>query len=335
MVVGDFKQIEPVRCGDDPAVCAFNSNIWKTALPHVLVLQKNFRRIGHKRYAEVLMHIANGEVDDSDLAYLNSLCRDIQDDSDTTHLYYRRRDVRFHNTVTLETLPGTTQVNRAKMHCVTKRNQFKRHCPFPELLELKVGARVMLLVNLDDIHHNGSLTKVIGFSDKGDPILCFTRSDTTMELQKKTVEVRPTSQRFLGTITQYPVDLAYAVKIHKSQEKTLANKVIAHLEGEFSRGQAYVALSRSPNPENLSIVGLSHARVLPPPDDDMSFYSEASPGCFDDHHICCRRAVLPNVNPTQDYPNVARQEVLQYLDEVFPTCNETHEDPPNPSADRD
>ncbi len=129
--------------------------------------------------------------------------------------------------------------------------------PAEKGLKLKAGAQVML-VNNDRFGRwvNGTLGIVVGIgeSDEGEKaILVELRDGSIMPVATHTWEIfeylydRSTKQiatRKAGSFTQYPLRLAWAVTIHKSQGKTFDNVVIDIGRGAFAHGQVYVALSR-------------------------------------------------------------------------------------------
>lgn len=137
--------------------------------------------------------------------------------------------------------------------------------PVPELLVLKVGARVMAVRNDPERQWvNGSVGTVIGLAhdrafvrlDAGGVVeiertswerIRYDWSDTTGKIEAKVV----------GTYTQIPLVPAWAVTVHKAQGLTLEDVRIDFDSGAFAAGQAYVALSRA-----RSLEGLSLARPL-------------------------------------------------------------------------
>jgi hypothetical protein len=138
----------------------------------------------------------------------------------------------------------------------------KESMPTAEELKLKKGAQIMLLNN-DSYGRwiNGTIGKVLGFEkdDEGDIII-------TAKLDNgETVEISPykweiyhfflkndeLASESVGSFTQYPVRLAFAVTIHKSQGKTFEKAVIDVGRGTFAHGQMYVALSRCTTLEGM------------------------------------------------------------------------------------
>jgi hypothetical protein len=129
--------------------------------------------------------------------------------------------------------------------------------PAEETLKLKPGAQVML-VNNDKYGRwvNGTLGRISGIEredDEGNCVLVKLQNGETVEVKPHTWELfeyqydratKRISTRKTAAFTQYPIRLAWAVTIHKSQGKTFDKVVIDIGRGTFAHGQVYVALSR-------------------------------------------------------------------------------------------
>jgi len=141
----------------------------------------------------------------------------------------------------------------------------KRNLPTLMELELKVGAQVMLLSN-DMMKRwvNGSIGKITGieFDDivGEDLLIVELNNGKTVEIKRHSwniykyfynEETRQLDTEVVGSFTQFPVRLAWAVTIHKSQGKTFENVVIDIGRGTFAHGQIYVALSRCTSFEGI------------------------------------------------------------------------------------
>lgn len=127
-------------------------------------------------------------------------------------------------------------------------------CPAPEELTLKVNTQVMLIKNLSVSNNlvNGSRGYVIGFSEQRLPIVKF-MNGTEMTVKYDSWSFRVNSAGLMATRRQIPLQLAWAMSIHKSQGMTL-DCVELSLSRVFEYGQAYVALSRAKSLENLRII---------------------------------------------------------------------------------
>jgi hypothetical protein len=137
--------------------------------------------------------------------------------------------------------------------------------PTTEILDLKVGERVMTLANKYDgelIYCNGDMGTIVAIEgesvtiefDKGisAEIKPFTWSNFEYELVKENGKTRIT-QREIGRFSQMPLRLAYATTIHKSQGLTLDAATIVLGNGCFAPGQLYTALSRVRTFEGLTL----------------------------------------------------------------------------------
>jgi ATP-dependent DNA helicase PIF1 len=121
-------------------------------------------------------------------------------------------------------------------------------------LQIKVGAQIMMLNNdADSRWVNGTVGEITGITQDatGNQIILADLPDGEVEIQPFTweiyhfrVEGDSLQSEVIGTFTQYPLMLAWAITIHKSQGKTFAKVIIDIGRGTFAHGQIYVALSR-------------------------------------------------------------------------------------------
>lgn len=154
----------------------------------------------------------------------------------------------------LEALAGETQSYISVLSGKFDRSSF----PTEEVLQLKPGAQVML-VNNDRYGRwvNGTLGKIAHVEEDGDAeedyIPVMLQNGDIVDVEPHTWELfeyqydrekKRITTRKTGSFTQYPIRLAWAVTIHKSQGKTFDRVVIDMGRGAFAHGQVYVALSR-------------------------------------------------------------------------------------------
>ena len=140
--------------------------------------------------------------------------------------------------------------------------KFKRNdCPVPERLKLKVGAQVIFCRN-DYTHKcaNGTIAKVVELGD--DYITVELESGLRFGVEKMVWESRENvynretkklESEVVGSYTQYPLKLAWAITIHKSQGMTFDRMHFDLSRGTFAPGQAYVAISRMRTLEGLTL----------------------------------------------------------------------------------
>ena len=138
--------------------------------------------------------------------------------------------------------------------------KYKKNCNAPEIIQLCVGAQVMLLWNLDQDEGlvNGSRGVITDFI--GDiPIVKFLNG-RELPIHYNIWEMEENGQKTMRVI-QIPLKLAYALTIHKSQGCTLDYAEI-DLSNTFAPGQAYVALSRVKNLDGLCIIDIDFDKIF-------------------------------------------------------------------------
>jgi ATP-dependent DNA helicase PIF1 len=229
--------------------------------------------LGHvfRQRDEALLSVLNlvreGEADEDDLALLNERVhpiRTLSDGEPYVILTPTNAAAGRINKAYLDALPGAGHEYQAG---VTGEFSGTAH-PTEATLLLKPGAKVMLLRNDPDKRWvNGSIARIARLEDKrvwveidGDEheveqVSWESRRYAYDKAEEKIVET------VAGTFRQFPLRLAWALTIHKSQGLTLDKVYIDLGRGTFAHGQAYVALSRC-----RSLEGLALARQLRPSD---------------------------------------------------------------------
>ncbi|WP_433664203.1 AAA family ATPase [Nocardia sp. CA-128927] len=229
-----------------------------------------FRQIGDSRLVDILNAVRVGALLEGARAELNSRTdtafRPPVDEYWLT-LTTTNRIAKARNREMLEQLPGTESRHRA----TTTGDVDGFDAPTEDDLLYKVGAQVMLLTNdPSDRWVNGTIGRIIGHRvDRGDPVVTVELpAGEAAEVRPYTWEVtRPVFEggtlrhQVVGTYTQLPFRLAWAITIHKSQGQTLDRLVVDLSGGTFADGQLYVALSRC-----TSMNGLVLRREVQPRD---------------------------------------------------------------------
>lgn len=139
-----------------------------------------------------------------------------------------------------------------------------------EVVQYKVGAQVMMLTNDSaDRWVNGTIGRIVSVDDLADPLVTVEFRDGasaqvglhTWDVVRPVVERGSLRHEVVGTFTQLPFKLAWAITIHKSQGQTIDNLIVDLAGGAFASGQVYVALSRC-----TSMNGLVLKRPVRPKD---------------------------------------------------------------------
>jgi hypothetical protein len=174
----------------------------------------------------------------------------------TTKLFSHNVDVDRFNGFQLDKLPGDAEVftmeTRGPKNLV---DSLKKGCLSPELLSLKVGARVMFTKNDIPEHRfvNGTLGVIEGFYEENGMPVVRTFDGKTIYTEQQDWRIEEGSQ-ILARITQVPLRLAWAITVHKSQGMSL-DAAHMDLRTAFEYGQGYVALSRLRTLAGLTLAG--------------------------------------------------------------------------------
>lgn len=174
---GDFFQLPPVSKEEEQATFCFESDAWKRSMKLTITLQKVFRQKGDLEFIDMLNDMRLGKVTPQAEAKFRALERPLpENEIEPAELYSTRSEVERANNLRLKSLPDSVHVYNATdggtLTDQTARLKMLSNFMAPDQLELKKGAQVMMIKNLDESLVNGSLGKVIDFVDK-DTYLCY------------------------------------------------------------------------------------------------------------------------------------------------------------------
>lgn len=309
ILCGDFLQLPPVVKGRDHKFC-FQADCWSSVIKRTIILQQVFRQ-ADEQFVGILNQIRVGHLSPEARRILEgrllgpgstaaAVAKQPEPDSAgesegeasgerekeivATRLYSHRRDVDAENVKCLQDINTESHTFYAEDEGTNPYlKQLQQNCPAPYELELKVGAQVILLKNLDFENElvNGARGLVVEFRkpDRSErekerdkafakqeyPDVLFANGHRrVLTPEQFSVEVGGSVK---ASRKQVPLGLAWALSIHKSQGMTIS-KVELHLGNVFEYGQAYVALSRATSLEGLRLLSFNpagikaHPRVL-------------------------------------------------------------------------
>lgn len=267
LMIGDMQQLPPVVKQEDwellrpyyHSLFFFDSLALKKT-SFVPIELKHIYRQSNENFISILNKIRDNKLDREALLELNK--RYIPNFKPASEEGY----------ITLTTHNRQAQeINDSKLNDIKlKKHLFRASVEgdFPEYsyptekeLELKVGAQVMFVKNdssREKLYYNGKIGIVTNFDEDGICVKCedwpepITIGREKWENMKYTLnqETKEIDESSIGSFTQYPLKLAWAITIHKSQGLTF-EKAIIYAGAAFAHGQTYVALSRCKSLEGL------------------------------------------------------------------------------------
>lgn len=269
LLVGDVFQLEPVVKGDEreilnrfyPTPYFFSARVFNQIDLVSIELQTVYRQTD-KVFVSVLDHIRNNTVGAADLQLLNTRYGTQIEQSEADMyitLATRRDNVDYINDKKLAELPG----DPVTFHGEITGDFPESSLPTSQELVLKPGAQIIFIKNdFDRRWVNGTIGIVSGFDPIEETLYVITDDGKECDVKRESwrnirykynEEKKQIEEEELGTFTQYPVRLAWAITVHKSQGLTFSRVVIDFTGGVFAGGQAYVALSRCTSLEGIQL----------------------------------------------------------------------------------
>lgn len=268
LLVGDIFQLEPVVKTDEREIISrfypnpyfFSARVFQEMELVAIELTKVYRQTD-KVFVGVLDRIRTNTAGSADLQLLNTRCNAPihKGENDMYITLATRRDTVDHiNEQKLAELPGKAVKLQGEIHGEFPENSL------PTLMELivKPGAQVIFIKNDQEKRWvNGTIGTISGLSDDG-IMYVVTEDGKEFDVHKESwsnvrYRYNETEKKIeeeeLGTFIQYPIRLAWAITVHKSQGLTFSRAIIDFSGGVFAGGQTYVALSRCTSLEGIQL----------------------------------------------------------------------------------
>lgn len=252
--VGDFFQLPPVNKDKSQIYFAYQSLAWESANPVICYLTEQHRQ-EDLQFLSILNNIRCNDISITVQETLQSRMITELPENLSTRLYSHNLDVDKVNEKKLQELPEEKYLfEMSGKGAKPLVEQLKKSCLSPEILKLKKGAKVMFTKNnYEKGFVNGTLGEITDIKD--DAPIVKTTDGQIIEVPIMEWEIND-GDKTLAVINQFPLRLAWAITVHKSQGMTL-DAAIMDLSRTFEYGQGYVAISRVRNLSGLFLTGIN------------------------------------------------------------------------------
>jgi len=270
LLVGDFLQLPPVVRGYGEVKYAFESASWQNFHFEIIELTHVYRT-DDSAFIELLNAVRFGEIDEDIHNRLNAFIKPLPNDlSQFSFLFGKNISAARHNKKELEHIEGELFVKEAQIvkHKKTTADKeierFMDDARIDKNLELKIGAPVLFSRNSWN-YFNGERGIVVNVDAS---YVYVQKSDGKVVKLESTVQSKSVwneksvngkkemVEESIFSVYQYPIKLAFAITIHKSQGMSIEDLIIDTNE-IFAPSQFYVALSRASNPTRLTLIAPS------------------------------------------------------------------------------
>lgn len=270
IAVGDFAQLPPVTHTGQRDWCFLNG-VWEVSGFQTVMLSHN-QRVSDNLFLDVLSDVRHGKVTERVREFLNEHVQDHDEDDPGTRLFPRKINAEKFNERKLAEI-DETEVVIESIYSGSERHieTLKKASPIAEKLILKIGCQVMFLQNDPQRRWvNGTRGSVVDIT--ADQITVRKDRGREVQVSKSSFAIQDAEGNIMAQVEQFPLTLAYATTIHKSQGATL-DDLWCDLSQLWEPGQAYVALSRLRSAKGLHLIGWNPRSIIVDPK-VLQFYKQ-------------------------------------------------------------
>jgi len=297
--VGDLFQLPPIVSNSEEikffnhrykSKFFFSAEVFTLdgALIESIELKTVRRQEGDQKFIDILNTVRVGATGiEKQIDLLNEICHSKKvaiDMGQAITLAPRNATVEGLNAAGLQKIDSELYTFKAKLDKITLEQA--KGFQAPDILELKVGAKVVFVHNNDPHWINGSMGEVTEIvNDEHLKVKVFDTGaieDVSIEIWEKlsyfyNQKEKRINSSVIGTYTQFPLRLGYAITIHKSQGLTFEKLNISLDGGSFAEGQTYVALSRCRAMDGLKLIEPITKKDVKVNQSILEFYSKIFP----------------------------------------------------------
>lgn len=287
LFIGDLLQLPPVIKDEEWKTLRnyykgkffFHAHAILQNPPLYIELSKIFRQTDEV-FIDLLNNLRNNKITQQNISFLNKYVQpnfDLKENEGYITLTTHNNKADTINTQSLLDLKGSSRKYKAQIVDDFPDKIF----PVEEYLELKIGAQVMFIKNdlsFDKNYFNGKMGVIKSLSDQ-EILVHFPDENKTIEVERYewqnirynvNANTKEIEEEVLGTFTHYPIKLAWAITVHKSQGLTF-DKAALDVSKVFLPGQAYVALSRLRSLNGLILLSPLRMNGISNDDDVMDY----------------------------------------------------------------
>jgi PIF1-like helicase/Helix-turn-helix domain len=287
LFIGDLLQLPPVVKNEEwhvlknyyQGVFFFHAHVIQKIQPLYISLKKIYRQ-SDDRFIGVLNNLRNNVIKEEDMEVLSKYVKpdfDLHAHPGYIYLTTHNRKADDINTRSLDNLHEKLYSYKAEVEGDFPDKMY----PMEENLHLKVGAQIMFTKNdlsQDKQFYNGKMGVVKSLS-KDEIYVFFPEENYSIEVEKYewtnirynvNENTKEVEEEVIGTFVHFPLKLAWAITVHKSQGLTF-DKAVLDVGDVFQPGQAYVALSRLRSMDGLILVDMLKMRGIQNAQDVMSY----------------------------------------------------------------